>query len=94
MAQREYLGSMRSPDCRRYAPLSGEAKYRVGGRPSKCIIIKKKNLDHPLSRDSDFGLFILELPFGSEKSVSEAVETFGNRIYMTVWRLVQNEYFR
>jgi hypothetical protein len=30
MAQREYLGLMQSPDCRRYAPLSGEANYPVG----------------------------------------------------------------
>jgi hypothetical protein len=43
MAQRDnrhsgrYLGSMQSPDCRRYAPLSGEAKYPAGARPSKCM---------------------------------------------------------
>jgi hypothetical protein len=34
-----YLASTQSPDCRRYAPLSGEAKYPAGARPSKCIII-------------------------------------------------------
>jgi hypothetical protein len=45
MAQRDNrlpgrcLGSMQSPDCRRYAPLSGEAKHPAGARPSKCIII-------------------------------------------------------
>jgi hypothetical protein len=30
---------MQSPDCQRCAPLSGEAKYPAGARPSKCIII-------------------------------------------------------
>jgi hypothetical protein len=30
---------MQSPDCRRVAPLSGEANNPVGARPSKCLII-------------------------------------------------------
>jgi hypothetical protein len=30
---------IKSPDYRRYARLSGESKYPVGARPSKCIII-------------------------------------------------------
>jgi hypothetical protein len=34
-----YLGSMQSPDCRRHPPLSGEARYPAGARPSKCISI-------------------------------------------------------
>jgi hypothetical protein len=33
------FGFMQSPDCRRLAPLSGEAKHPAGDRPSKWIII-------------------------------------------------------
>jgi hypothetical protein len=39
MAQRDDLSFMESHDCRRYAPLCGEAKYPAGARPSKSIII-------------------------------------------------------
>jgi hypothetical protein len=34
---------MRSPDRRRLAPLSGEAKHPVGARPSKCIIRERQS---------------------------------------------------
>jgi hypothetical protein len=32
------FGFMQSPDCRRYAPLSGEAKYPAGARPMNVLL--------------------------------------------------------
>jgi hypothetical protein len=49
---------MQSPDCRRYAPLSGAAKHPAAARPSQCIIITSKLHDGAIPC-----LFILEVDF-------------------------------